>query len=147
MVEKDIFNLCYIYRVKKNKPYHSIRKPNFLGGKKAFREFLEKNLVYPAEALRNKIQGTAHVKCEINDRGKVLKAESIHKLGYGLDEEAERLCLLMQFEDTTERGLKIKHTQTIKIPFVLPQQQEIKITYHTTSAERKNNSYTYTIKI
>ncbi|MCW5906567.1 MAG: TonB family protein [Chitinophagales bacterium] len=135
--------------MKKDKPYHSIRKPNFLGGKKAFHEFLEKNLVYPAEALQNNIQGTAHVKCEINDRGKVLKAESIHKLGYGLDEEAERLCLLMRFEDTTERGLKIKHTQTMKIPFVLPRQQEIKITYHTTPApaQKKSTGYSYTIKI
>lgn len=133
--------------MKKDKPYHSIRKPQFLGGKKAFLEFLQKNLVYPKQAIENKIEGVAHVKCEIDDRGKVLKAESIHHIGHGIDEEAVRLCLLMRFEDTTERGMKIKHTQTMKIPFVLPKQPTINITYETTSSsDIKGNSYSYTVK-
>lgn len=134
---------------KEKKPYHSIRKPGFLGGKKAYQEFLQKNLVYPPEALQNKMEGIAHVKCEIDDRGKVLKAESVHRLGYGLDEEAERLCLLMRFEDTTERGMKIKHTQTMKIPFVLPRQVPVQVHYETKPTEKKETtkeSYTYTIK-
>ena len=126
--------------------YHSIRKPSFLGGKKAIHEFLMKHLVYPEEALNNKIEGVARVKCEISDKGKVLKAVSIYKLGFGLDEEAERLCLLMQFENTSERGLKIKHTKTIRIPFVLPRQEELKITYETTDS-KSTTGYTYTIKI
>jgi TonB family protein len=136
--------------VKKDKhKYHSIRKPNYLGNKKTFQEFLSKNLVYPQEALEKEIRGIAHVKCEIDDKGKVLKAESIHKLGYGLDEEAERLCLLMKFENTTERGLRIKHTRTVRIPFVLPAKPSIQINYQTTPAEKKEEpktSYTYTIK-
>jgi len=133
--------------VKKEKPYHSIRKPNFIGGKNAFQKFLAENLVYPKEALENKVEGIAHVKCEISDRGKILMAESIHKLGFGIDEEAERLCLLMKFENTTERGLKIKHTRTIRIPFVLPKEPTLQINYQTTpNAEKKSGSYNYTIK-
>lgn len=132
------------------KPFHSIRKPNFLGGKKAFEEFLAKNLVYPKEALENKKEGIAHVKIEISDRGKVLQAESVHKLGYGMDEEAERLSLLMTFENTEERGLKIKHTKTIRILFKLPPQPPatINYTYETKPAtEKRGSSYNYTIKL
>ena len=132
--------------MKKEKPYHSIRKPNLIGGKNAFQKFLAENLVYPKEALEKKAEGTAYVKCEISDRGKVLKAESIHRLGFGLDEEAERLCLLLKFEDTTERGLKIKHTRTIRIPFVLPKEPTVQINYETKPAEEKKTSYNYTIK-
>ncbi|MBL0309902.1 MAG: TonB family protein [Bacteroidetes bacterium] len=132
---------------KEKKPFHSIRKPGFIGGKKAFQDFLSENLVYPQAAIEQKVEGIAHVKCEVDDRGKVLKAESTHRLGHGLDEEAERLCLLMRFEDTTERGMKIKHTQTMKIPFVLPKQTGISIQYETTPSEKKQGeSYHYTIK-
>lgn len=136
---------------KDKKPYHSIRKPHFLGNKKAFQEFLSKNLIYPKEALEKKEEGIAHIKCEISDKGNVLKAESIHKLGYGLDKEAERLCLLMKFENTIERGLKIKHTRTVRIPFVLPKQvtqPTLQINYQTTAPkkEEEKKSYSYTIK-
>ena len=132
--------------MKKAKRYHSIRKAHFLGDKKAFQEFLAKNMIYPKEAIDNKIEGVAYVKCEISDRGKVLSAKSVHPLGYGLDDEAVRLCLLMDFEDTTERGLKIKYTQTLRIPFVLPKQKPIKINYQTTPDKEKKSSYTYTIR-
>lgn len=133
--------------MKKEKPYHSIRKPNFIGGKNAFQKFLAENLVYPKEALEKKIEGMAHVKCEISDKGNILKAESLHKLGFGLDEEAERLCLLMRFENTTERGLKIKHTRTIRIPFVLPKEPVIRINYETKPSVEKKSSFNYTIKL
>jgi TonB family protein len=134
--------------VKKDKhKYHSIRKPNLLGGKIAFQKFLDENLKYPQQALENKAEGTAHVKCEIDDRGRVLNAKSIHQLGYGLDEEAERLCLLMHFENTTERGLKIKHTRTVKIPFVLPKQNTVTITYETKPSGNKGGSYNYTVNL
>jgi TonB family protein len=135
--------------VKKEKhKFHSIRTPNFIGGKKGFQEFLSKNLVYPAEALQKKVEGMARVKCEIDDTGKVLKAESIHKLGFDLDKEAERLCLLMKFEDTTERGLRIKHCRTVRIPFVLPKQPVLQINYQTSTTEKEEakTSYSYTIK-
>jgi TonB family protein len=134
--------------MKKDKhKYHSIRKPNMLGGKAAFQKFLAENLKYPKAALENKIEGMAHVKCEIDDRGGVLNAQSTHPLGYGLDEEAERLCKLMRFENTTERGLKIKHSRTIKIPFVLPKQPAITITYETKPTGSKGGSYNYTINL
>ena len=123
--------------MKKDKPFHSIRKPHFLGDKKAFRDFLEKNMVYPPEALAKKIEGTAYVKCEISDRGKVLNAESVHPLGYGLDEESERLCRLMQFDDTTERGLKIKHKRTLRITFVLPKTKPLKMEKNARTAREK----------
>jgi TonB family protein len=131
---------------KDKKPFHSLKTPNVIGGKKGFSEFLVQNLAYPKEAIENKIEGIAHIKCEISDSGKVLKAESLHRLGYGLDEEAERLGLLLRFENTIERGLKIKHTKTIKIPFVLPRQASVQITYETKPADNKGASYNYTVK-
>jgi TonB family protein len=134
--------------VKKDKhKYHSIRKPNLLGGKIAFQKFLDENLRYPQQALEKKIEGIAYMKCEIDDRGRVLNAKSTHPLGYGLDEEAGRLCLLMHFENTTERGLKIKHTRTIKIPFVLPKQNTVTINYETKPSGSKGGSYNYTVNL
>ena len=127
--------------------YHSIKTPNLLGDKKSFQDFIAKNLVYPQSAIENKIEGVAHIKCEISDKGNVLKVESLHKLGYGLDEEAERLCMLLKFENTTERGLRIKHYKTIRIPFIIPQQLPITINYETSSSSQKGVSYNYTLKI
>ena len=133
--------------MKKDKhAYHSIRQPNVVGGKKGFTDFLAANLKYPEEALEKQIEGIAHVKCEISDKGKVLKAESVHPLGYGLDEEAVRLCLLMRFENTVERGLKIKHSKTVKIPFVLPREKQVILNYETKPASDSPKSYNYTIK-
>src|ERR1700759_2759986 len=97
--------------MKKERPYHSIRKPNYIGGQEAFLKFLAENMVYPPGAIEHKKDGTAHLKLEISDKGKVLKVQSLHRLGFGMDEEAERLAKMMPFENTTERGMKIKHTK------------------------------------
>jgi TonB family protein len=149
----EISHLC---TVKKEKPYHSIKKPHFLGDKNAFQQFLDKNLVYPKEALEHKIEGVVHLKCEINDKGKVLKAEPLHKMGYGLDEEAVRLCLLMKFENISQHGVRIKHTTTLKVPFVLPKappvEQTVNINYQVTPPESKpkngsGGAYNYSIKL
>jgi protein TonB len=132
---------------KQKRPYHSIRKPEMLGGNKALINFLSANMVYPAAALENGIGGIAHVKCEIDDKGRVLRAASIHPLGYGLDEEAVRLCMMMKFANTTEKGFKIKHTHTIRIPFKLPETKPVTFNYNLVPENKENKSFNYTIKL
>lgn len=136
------------------RPYHSIRKPNYIGGDEAFVKFLDENIIYPEEALKNKIQGLSFIKIEISDRGKVISAKTMNKLGYGLDEEAVRLSMLLKFENTVERGLKVKHTKNIRILFKLPEAPTVSmnINYETTTTtatgDENNTSggYNYTIK-
>lgn len=71
--------------------------PHFPGGEKALRAFLEKNLQYPAEAIRMKKEGTVFVQFLIDSSG-VLSGYSTIKwryLGFGLEEEALRVVKLM----------------------------------------------------
>lgn len=64
--------------------------PSFPGGEKALMEFINKNIIYPKKAVRNKIQGTVYVKFLINENGEAVNFEIMNKtkLGYGLEEAA-----------------------------------------------------------
>ncbi len=125
--------------------------PKLLGGKKAFREFIAKNLRYPKEALKNRIEGDVLISFEVNDLGKVTSAKVINGPGYGCDEEALRLIHLIPFSKTRKQGVRVKSTFRTKIRFELPAQTSLSYQYKakekTAEKPKKQGiSYTYTIK-
>lgn len=101
----------------KKKKKDFIKTPTYPGGKKAFSEYIRKNLIYPEEALENNIEGDVLVSYEVSDNGAVLNAKIKHGIGYGCDEEALRLIKSLKFPKTTNRGLRVKSKFTSKIPF------------------------------
>lgn len=70
-------------------------QPTFPGGAPAYRHFLQQNVRYPDAARDNNIAGDVFISLVIDEMGRLLDAEVIKGVGYGLDEEALRLVRLM----------------------------------------------------
>lgn len=127
--------------------------PEYPGGKKAFQEYIRKNLRYPKEALEKKIEGTVHVKYRVDGLGRVIDAEVIHGIGHGCDEEAIRLVKSLKYGKAKNRGLRVTASRRTKINFKLPKQAGIQYSYtkkekpKDKQVEKKKGgeSYGYTI--
>jgi TonB family protein len=137
-----------------------LRIPTFPGGKSAFQNFIKENVIYPEEALLNKIEGLVFVKYTVNNIGEVVDVEVTKGIGFGCDEEAIRVIRLMTYEPARNRGVKMKVEMKTRFHFKLPQivqpetQAGIQIKYSTTTPEQTNNPeqkpravYNYTINL
>lgn len=161
---------------KKTNEKHFIKKPTYIGGLKAMREFIAAELKYPKAALENKIEGTVYLKYEVDYKGKVVSSRVLSHLGFGCDEEAQRIVSKLNFYvGKNPRKLRIKFNKSIKIRFKLPKvkkkdakptvpkrtskssapnqvQATSKIIYTVTSnpkkevPKKKDGGYSYTIK-
>lgn len=69
--------------------------PVYIGGNAAMAAFLQKNLKYPAQASRANIQGRVFVSFIVGSDGKIEDVKTIKGIGFGCDEEAERVIKLM----------------------------------------------------
>jgi protein TonB len=110
---------------KQRKDKHFVKNAFYKGGNKAMEKFISEHLTYPKTALENKIHGTIHIKYDVNHRGKVFKVKSLNTLGYGCDEEAERVVKLLQFEVPKARGLRLIFHKEIHIHFNINNKNEI----------------------
>ncbi|HKK76502.1 MAG TPA: TonB family protein [Saprospiraceae bacterium] len=136
------------------------RKPQYPGGQEAMKAFLRKELNYPPTALAAQVEGSVLVQFTINQLGEVIHTKVISGIGYGCDQEAERIVGLLHFKTDKNRGYKSKTTQTLGIHFRLPKKQQgqspsLQATYTISPAERdtapgenKNTpgAYQYTIE-
>jgi protein TonB len=111
---------------KESKPDHFIKQPTFKGGAKAIQQHVQYHLKYPEEALNNKIEGTVHVRYDIDFKGNVVDGKVIKGIGHGCDEEAIRIVKLMKFDVVKgPRKLKIVYHKDIQIHFKLPKSKPI----------------------
>jgi TonB family protein len=143
-----ILFLCYDMQ-----EYHHKKKflnlPKYLGGSKAFKEFIAANLRYPKEALEARVEGSVIVGYDVDNNGDVISLHVIKGLGYGCDEEAVRLIGMLSFEKARNKGLRVKISQKTKINFRLP---TVSINYSLAEKkvpDKKKNGgtiYEYTIK-
>ncbi len=97
-----------------------IPKPEYPGGPKALTAFIQSNLKFPKEAFDKKIEGTVVLKAEINFRGEIIDTKIISGIGFGCDEEAERVVRLLKFHVDKIRNMKITYFKTFNIQFKLP---------------------------
>jgi len=141
---------------KKKKEKHFLKLPQYSGGKESFNKLLRENLKYPEEALKNMIEGDVHLAFEIDHNGKVFNVKVTHGLGYGCDEEAVRLIEMLSYEKAKNRGVKVKASKKIRIPFRLKKttaglqyNYQAKTKPKEDQAEKDkgkdNGSYSYTI--
>jgi TonB family protein len=68
-----------------------VEAPEPAGGRKAFKQYLEKNLKYPDQALNHGIEGRVTVQFTVEPTGKTSDFRILKGLGYGCDEELIRL--------------------------------------------------------
>ncbi|MBB6611160.1 energy transducer TonB [Pontibacter sp. Tf4] len=113
------------------RPYQYVEQmPEFNGGSEAFTNFLYDSLTYPPEAIVAKQTGVARVRFIVRPDGTIRDAQTLTKMGYGLDEEAVRLVKLTSghWKPGSQNG-KLVHVAmdvTIdfsrKAPFEVPKQ-------------------------
>jgi TonB family protein len=61
------------------------------GGKKAYKQYLERNLKYPKAAADAKVEGRVTIQFAVETTGKLSDFKILKGLGYGCDEEVMRL--------------------------------------------------------
>lgn len=119
--------------MKKNKKDPKEKKflalPKYPGGNNAFRKFIEDNLKYPEEAIKNKIEGIVYVSCTVNDNGDVIEAIITKGIGYKCNEEALRLVKMLKYEKVRNRGLRVYVKIKTRITFKI-KNKPTKIQYH-----------------
>lgn len=88
------------------------------GGMDGFYKYIQKNLVYPKEAKKKKIEGRVFVQFIVGQEGKITDVQTVKGIGGGCDAEAERL--LRESKDwipATQRGKPVKVRMNIPIVF------------------------------
>ncbi len=142
---------------KESKKKKFISKPYYPGGTRALGQFVRKHLKYPEEAKQQGIEGVVRIKIAIDYKGKVVGHEIISSLGHGCDEEAWRICQLLEFKiDQKLRRGKIRFHKTMNVHFHLPKAKKKSpsaVKYHyqitsskTTNEKKKREGYSYTVE-
>ena len=92
--------------------------PAFPGGESALHRYLSRQLRYPVEASRNKVQGTVYLRFVIDENGKASRPEVMRGIGHGCDEEAMRVISAMPAWVPGEvAGVKVPVYATLAINF------------------------------
>ena len=71
------------------------RTPSFPGGDAELMRFISENIVYPAEAVKNNIEGKVIVQLLVDKTGKVSEIKVVRSAGEDLDNEAVRVMKLL----------------------------------------------------
>jgi len=100
-----------------------VKKPVYEGGVKAMQTFLGSNKKYPQEALENKVEGTVSIRYSIDYLGKVIKTKVLAGIGFGCDEEAQRIVSLLVFSVPRTRKIKVIYQKTVHIHFKMPKKR------------------------
>jgi len=98
-------------------------QPAFPGGVAAYRTFLQQNVHYPEAAKARNLSGDVFVSFVVDEAGRILDAEVIKGVGYGLDEEALRLVRLMPWWTPAHlAGKPVRVPATLRIRFGMQEQ-------------------------
>jgi TonB family protein len=94
--------------------------PTFPGGQKAFEKFLAQTIKYPAEAVKNKVQGRSIITFIIEKDGSLTDLKVVRALGNGTDEEAIRaLQASPKWKPGKQNGHTVRVQYTVPVSFVL----------------------------
>ncbi len=92
----------------------------FEGGMDAFYKYVAKNLNYPKQARRQGIEGKIFLQFVIDKDGSITDIKVAKGLGFGLDEEAERVLReCPKWKPARQRGKIVKVRMSIPIMFKL----------------------------
>ncbi|MCB0635674.1 MAG: TonB family protein [Lewinella sp.] len=145
-------------KIRKDKDF--LHKPVYPGGRKAMRQFITEQLQYPEAARAQQITGTVQLKISIDYRGQVIDSKVIVGLGFGCDEEAQRVAHLLRFEVAKNRKLRAIFHQKLNIHFQgAPTPKPVpakpaQLAYHLTTKKEQGDTpqgqqqaYHYSIKL
>lgn len=91
------------------------------GGRRAFKQYLEKNLLYPQQAIENKVEGRVTIQFTVESTGLLSDFAVLKGIGYGCDEEVIRLVRQGPKWFPTKRSNEaVRDRVKVRMKFVLP---------------------------
>lgn len=148
---------------KSKKDKHFVHRAYYEGGQDALKAFLKDQLVYPAIAVKNRIQGDVKLRFEVDFKGNVHRVKVIAGIGYGCDEEAVRIAKLLVYKVPKTYKLKVGFKKKLNVHFRLKEEKVVKnlqpemrksINYNYSitqtpkvGTKKKQSSYSYSIKM
>ena len=96
------------------------QQPEFTGGMAALGQYLSKNLRYPAAAQRANVAGRVFVSFVVNTDGSIQDVTVLKGLGFGTDEEAQRVVKSMpKWRPGKQSGRPVRVKYNLPINFTL----------------------------
>ena len=107
---------------KKNQQVFDVveKMPEYPGGQAALFEYLQKNVKYPADAEKKKVEGRVLVTFVVNTDGSITDIEVVRKTFPWLDAEAVRVISGMpRWKPGEQKGQKVRVKYTVPLTFRL----------------------------
>ncbi|PWK28175.1 protein TonB [Arcicella aurantiaca] len=96
------------------------QNPEFMGGMEALAKFLQKNLRYPTSAANANVEGKVFMQFVVGQDGSITKVDILKGIGFGCDEEAQRVVKLMpKWSPGKQSGRAVAVRFTLPISFHL----------------------------
>lgn len=96
------------------------QQPEFRGGMMALSQYLKRNLRYPTEAQRSKVQGRVFVQFVVTEMGDIRELRILKGIGFGCDEEAVRVVSQMpKWTSGKQNGKPVSVQYNLPIQFSL----------------------------
>jgi protein TonB len=102
-------------------PYVSVQEmPSYPGGNEALLRFISENVVYPRDAVENRIQGTVYLRFVVSSTGEVTRAEVTRSVDPLIDNEALRvISALPRWKPGKQDGTPVPVWFSVPVVFVL----------------------------
>ncbi len=127
-----------------------IRLPQYKGGSKVMKLFIDTNLVMPISAIENKIKDFVYLDYQVQYDGSVGAIKILKSVSEDCDLEAMRVVKMLKYIVPKNRGMKLYSSFKIKIHFDY-RRYERKIIYEVKSTTQEKisqqNSYFYSVNI
>lgn len=92
--------------------------PTYPGGLPEFYKFLGKNMRYPTQAIRDKVQGNVYLSFIVDTDGSIIDVKVDRRLGAGTDEEAVRVIKMSgRWNPGTVEGKPVRVVYRIPVKF------------------------------
>ena len=92
--------------------------PEFMGGQSELYKWLARNIKYPLDAKKNKIEGRVYVRFVIEADGEIGEVKVMKGIGFGCDEEAARVLKAMpKWKPATQNGYPVAIYYNMPIVF------------------------------
>ncbi len=85
--------------------------PEFVGGPAALQHYMQQNLRFPPQALRNSVDGRVYISFTVQADGSIADVQVLKGLGFGTDEEATRVVKNMP---AWKPGKQNKHAVAVR---------------------------------
>jgi len=88
-----------------------------VGGFESFYSQISKNLKYPKQAIRHRVDGRVFIEFVVDRNGQINNMKVLKGIGSGCDEEAMRVLALTQWEPGRQRGNPVNVRMVIPVFF------------------------------